>query len=473
MHIGIGAFHRAHQAVYIDKVNKLSDQSIKWNIEGVSLRSNTISEQLNPQDGLYTVFESDLNGSSSHIINAVSKVWFAPQDSAHVISALAGNNTKIISLTITEKGYCHDPATGKLNFHHPDIIYDLNNSSTPRTAIGYLAASLKIRFESQRAAPTILCCDNLANNGETLQTILLEFVDKIDPPLSSWIAENVPFPNTMVDRIVPATTADDIEKLAEQVGYSDLGMVKTERYSQWVIEDNFASERPQWELSGVRMVNEVSPFETAKLRLLNGAHSSLAYLGYLAGYRYVHEVMQDKLFVQFLNHLMKVEITPTISPPQGLNLISYCDELLTRFSNPDLQHRTYQIAMDGSQKLPPRLLNTIEDNLANNTNSDCLCFAVAGWLRYSMGFNMTGDLITVQDPFSEELHQIQQHHFYDIDALITQYLAFDKVFSARLRDSSYFKKRLRYWLGYILANGIPTALKTLLLEVEARMENNA
>lgn len=466
VHLGIGAFHKGHQAVYTDSAMKLAGQSGQWNILSVSLRSKTAKDQLSPQDGLYTVVESDGVTTKNSIIMSVKDVLCAPESPEKVLAVMASESTKIISLTITEKGYCHDPASGNLNKNNTDIVHDLSHLESPKTAIGYLVASLKRRFEANSAVPTILCCDNLPSNGDTLSRIVIQFAELVSAELSQWIKANVAFPNTMVDRIVPATTEADIKNLAEQVGYIDQAMIKTEPFSQWVIENKFSNDRPQWESTGALIVDHVEPFEKAKLRLLNGSHSSLAYLGFLCGYQYVHEVVEDKNFLKFLNYLMKTEIIPTLTPPEGLDLNKYSDDLLARFSNSSLMHKTYQIAMDGSQKVPQRLLQTIEERLANHQSIDCLAFAVAGWLRYSMGFDGKGDKIEVQDPFANELEAIQKQYFSHIDELVGQYLAFDEVFPKALGQSYVFKEQITKYLGLILANGVPTALKALLIEIE-------
>ncbi|MBL4629883.1 MAG: mannitol dehydrogenase family protein [Paraglaciecola sp.] len=460
VHLGIGAFHRAHQAVYTQQSNWLT--SDHWQIVGVSLRSATVRDQLMPQDGFYSVIETDVAGNTQSVISVIQKVLVAPESPADVLREMAKENSKIISLTITEKGYCQNPASGNLDLQHPDILHDLANLGAPKTAIGFLVSSLKERYELGMLPYTVLCCDNLPSNGFTLRNIVKQFAQLIDQGLADWIGDNVPFPNTMVDRIVPATTEQDIAELYEQAGYHDLAMVKTERFSQWVIEDKFAAGRPLWNKVGVSLVADVEPFENAKLRMLNGSHSSLAYLGYLMGFDYVHQVMQDKNLATYLKYLMQVEIMPTIEAPPGLDLIEYSNELLQRFSNPELNHRTYQIAMDGSQKMPQRLLHTIEDKLKQSAPFDGLCFAVAGWLRYTMAFDVKGEPIEVQDPLAKELSNIQKQDVYDIDKLIDGYLNFDKVFSSTLKNSPVFRKQLTHWLNLILVNGVETALIMLL-----------
>lgn len=465
VHLGIGAFHRAHQAVYTDTYMRKSGDH-NWFIAGVSLRSGTVAEQLNPQDGFYTVKVSSAQGQEQQIVQSVAKVLVAPDDPQAVLSLMASPTCHIISLTVTEKGYCHDPSTGNLNVQHPDIVHDLSNLDKPKTAIGYLISALKTRFEAHIDAPTILCCDNLPENGNTTARIVTQFATRISDELVAWINENVAFPNTMVDRIVPATTPSDIDELADEAGYRDSAMVKTEAFTQWVIEDKFAGKRPHWEDAGATIVSNVDVFEKAKLRLLNGAHSSLAYAGFLSGYEFVSEVMEDKAFGRYLNILMCDEIAPTLTAPPGLELTSYTADLLARFTNPALFHKTYQIAMDGSQKLPQRLFHTIEDRLQNGESAECLCFAVASWLRYTMAFDAKGDAIEVQDPLADVLYDVQKRDFYEIDKLVKGYLGLSQIFPQTLSTNDVFEERVKYWLSYILANGVPTALDSLLLEVQ-------
>lgn len=465
VHLGIGAFHRAHQAVYTDAYMRKSGD-YNWFIAGVSLRSATVAEQLNPQDGYYTVQVSSAQGQEEQIVQSVAKVLVAPEDPQAVLSLMAESSCKVISLTVTEKGYCHDPSTGNLNNQHPDILHDVAHLESPKTAIGYIVSALKTRFDSGTSAPTILCCDNLPENGDTVSKIVCQFAQQVSDELATWIKQNVAFPNTMVDRIVPATTPEDIAKLSDDTNYTDCGMVKTEAFTQWVIEDNFADSRPRWEDVGAHIVNNVELFEKAKLRLLNGAHSSLAYAGFLSGYEYVSEVMEDASLNRYIGILMRSEISPTVTAPTGLDIEKYIADLLERFSNPALFHKTYQIAMDGSQKMPQRLLHTIEERLEAGQSIECLSFAVAAWLRYTMAFDAKGDEIIVQDPLAETLYDVQKRDFYDIDKLVRGYLDLTQIFSQMLSENGVFEERVKYWLSYILANGVPTALDSLLLEVQ-------
>ncbi len=466
VHLGIGAFHRAHQAVYTDDVLALSGGD--WRILGVSLRSAGVRDQLNTQQGLYTLVEMDKAGTQYRLVGAISEVLVAPENPQAVLGAMVAESCRIVSLTITEKGYCHDPATGRLNKQHPDILHDLAQPDAPKSALGFIVEALRRRMQNNGSAPTVLCCDNLPSNGATLKQLVIEYACERDPALADWIDTQVPFPNTMVDRIVPATRPDDIEQLQKACGYQDLGMVKAERFSQWVIEDDFACGRPEWDKVGATLVTDVEPYELAKLRMLNGTHSALAYLGFLAGYEYVHEVVGNRDFYRFLRQLMVEEIAPTLVAPQGLDLTVYTDDLLERFANPSLMHRTYQIAMDGSQKLPQRLLGTLRDRLAADEGIERLSLAIAGWIRYVMAFDERGGDIAVQDPLAEVFQRIAsdsydaQDNMYRIDDLVNGFLSVVEVFGTELRQNSQFKARLTYWLGHLLANGAATTMKIFL-----------
>jgi fructuronate reductase len=317
VHLGVGAFMRSHVAVYCD--DAMEAEGGDWAITGVSLRRPDVRDQLAPQNGLYTVGEFDASDERRRLIGALKSMRVAPEDPSAVVRLLADRAVRVITLTVTEKGYCLDPDSGELSLTHPDILYDLHEPQSPRSTIGFLAAGLKRRMAASAPAPTIVSCDNLPGNGRRLRAAVLKFAEETDRALSSWIAGNVAFPATMVDRIVPATTADDVERNARAISLRDEGFVKTEPFRQWVIEDSFANERPHWEAGGALIVPDVEPFETAKLRLLNGPHSTIAYLGSLAGFEYVHEAMQDRAFADFIRRLMTDEIAPVTPEPSGLN----------------------------------------------------------------------------------------------------------------------------------------------------------
>lgn len=400
VHLGIGAFHRAHQAVVFDDALRSGD--LRWGILGVSLRSPGVRDQLNPQDGLYSVVVRDGVADRTRIIGAVQGVLVAPEDPAAVVAAMASPDVHIVSLTVTEKGYRLDPASGGLLTDDADVAADLADLSRPRTAPGFLVAALAERRRQGLPPFTVVSCDNLPHNGARVRSAVLAMAEAHDPALAEWIATEAAFPQTMVDRIVPATTPDDIAAQAATLGVRDEGMVKTEPFTQWVVEDRFAGPRPDFAALGVQLTAEVAPWEDAKLRLLNGAHSSIAYLGGLAGHAFVHEVVAIPAFKAFVERLWD-EAETTLNPPPGLDIPAYRADLMARFSNPSLQHRTRQIAMDGSQKLPQRLLASIAARLDAGQSIDALSLGVAGWIRWQGGVTETGETFTVDDPMAARL----------------------------------------------------------------------
>ena len=292
---------------------------------------------------------------------------------------------------------------GTLNEAHPDIIHDLANPDQPRSAIGYLAKALKLRRKAGLQPFTILCCDNLPANGRTVKRVIDRFAHLLDRDFGHWVAGEVACPASMVDRIVPATTDEDRARISAVLGVEDRWPVVTEPFLQWVVEDHFPLGRPDLAASGVEMVRDVTPFEHMKLRLLNGSHSTIAYLGYLAGYETVADTIGDPGFARIIRAMMDEEITPTLHMPPGTDLTGYKDALIERFRNPALRHRTWQIAMDGSQKLPQRLLGTIRDRLAKGAPIDRLALGVAGWMRYVSGADEKGAPIDIRDPLAAKL----------------------------------------------------------------------
>ncbi len=406
VHIGLGAFHRAHQAVYTD--DALNAVPGAWGICGVSLRSPDTRDALRPQAGLYTVGVRDEEGERLRVVGSVVETLVAPEDPAVVLARLADPRVRVVTATVTEKGYCHNPATGELADSHPDIRHDLLNPTQPRTLAGFLVEALRRRRAAGRPPFTVLSCDNLPGNGEVTANILRAYAAMLEPDLDHWIADNVSCPSSMVDRIVPATTADDRTRISAALGVEDAAPVVTEPFTQWVFEDRFPTGRPAWEDFGAEPVADVRPYEAMKLRLLNASHSCIAYLGYLAGYQTVAETIADPAFVRFVGALMDDEVTPTLRMPAGADLAGYKAALLARFANPALKHRTWQIAMDGSQKLPQRILVTIRDRLAAGAPFDRLALGVAAWMRYVRGVDETGAPIDVRDPLAERLRRLAE-----------------------------------------------------------------
>ncbi|MDG4898900.1 MULTISPECIES: mannitol dehydrogenase family protein [unclassified Mesorhizobium] len=392
VHLGVGAFHRAHQAAYVDAV--LADGDTGWGIIGVSLRSPDTRDALSPQDGLYTLAVRESAGEQLQIIGSILSLLVAPEDPDAVLTALTDPRTRIVTLTITEKAYLR-AADGRLDETHPDIVHDLGNPGSPKTAHGFLAEALARRRAAGTPPFTVLCCDNLPANGATLHKLLLEFAKlrdlrlarqgdaglarQGDTELASHVANEVAFPSSMVDRIVPATTDADRARIAGELGLEDAWPVMTEPFRQWVIEDRFPTGRPAWEKFGVTMVEDVGPFEDMKLRLLNGAHSGIAYLGLLSGHATVDRAFADPSIRRFVDALW-AEAVPTLPQDAGLDTAAYTAELAQRFSNTALAHRTAQIANDGSQKLPQRIVASAIECLEAGTEFVHLTLVVAAWI---------------------------------------------------------------------------------------------
>ncbi len=457
VHLGIGAFHRAHQAWYTEAV--LNQQGGDWAIIGCSLRSANVKQQLADQDGLYTLVERGPEGEKFQVIGAVKQVVVGPENPLALLDVMADEKIKVVSLTVTEKGYCHDPATGNLNFQHPDIQFDLQNLNSPKTAIGYLVSALNRRRKAGIKPFTPLSCDNLPNNGTVLQNVIEQFSEKVDSDLALWIKSEVTFPNTMIDRIVPATTDADREVFAKQTGYRDEGMVVAEPFSQWVIEDNFCNDRPVWEKAGALLVDEVELFEKMKLRLLNGSHSLLAYCGYLSGKETISEVMQEPVLAKLVTCFMDREAGETLDVPKGFDAQNYKRELRERFSNPGLRHRTWQIAMDGSQKLPQRLLGSLRDQLKGQGHIDILCMAVAAWMRYVSAVDEEGKGIEVQDPFAAQLKSCHQQHKNDVEKIVHEILLIKEIFGDDLIGEARFVRGVTNFLKQYYEQGVLNTIK--------------
>lgn len=451
VHLGIGAFHRAQTAVYSD--DALALEAGPWGICGVSLRSADVRDRLSPQDGLYTAVEKSPSGTRRRVIGSVRQVLFLGDERDSVHARLAAPGTRIVTLTVTEKGYCHDPATGKLNFAHPDVVHDLAQPDRPRSVVGLMVAGLDARRRSGERSFTVVCCDNLPHNGALVRRLVGAFAQARDPALARWIEDKASFPSTMVDRIVPATTDADIAENDAVLGLHDAAPVVHEPFRQWAIEDDFVAGRPAWERAGAELVSDVAPFEAMKLRLLNGSHSAFAYLGFLAGHEFIYQVAARDEFVAFMRRLMRDEVAPTLKLPPAVDVAAYEEALITRFRNPALPHRTQQIAMDGSQKLPQRLLGTVRDNLAAGRPIELLTLAVAGWMRYASGRDEAGREIAVADPLAGEFARIAAAHRGDPPALARGFLSLRAIFGDDLPADPRFSGRVASWLSALFADG--------------------
>ncbi len=389
VHFGIGAFHRAHMAVYTDDV--INAGARDWGVIGVSLRSANVADQLNPQDGLYTVTERSGDGIKTRLIGAVQTVLVASQDTAAIVAAISAPSTHIVSFTITEKGYCRAP-DGSLDLNLNDEV----------SIYTYLTSGIRRRKDAGLPGLSLLSCDNLAGNGVQLQRLMLEYLAHNAPDLIDWFQAHCTCPSTVVDRIVPATTEADRADVEAMLGMRDEAAVVTEPFSQWVIEDKFAGPRPVWEKYGAQITSDVHAYENAKLRMLNGAHSALAYMGLQRGHEFVHQAIADPELASLIDRLMRDEGATSLTPAAGQDLSAYADALIDRFKNPALNHRLIQIAMDGSQKIPQRWLETLAFHQAHGRQCPEILNALAAWICHIRGDNIS-KWGPVDDPMADIL----------------------------------------------------------------------
>jgi len=422
-------------AVYVDDILCVDPT---WGIIGGSLRTPNTRDALAPQDFLYTLLVRSEAGTSTRIIGSILKVLDAASQRQELIASMIDPRVRIVSLTVTEKGYCHDPATGEIDPCHPEILHDLAAPEEPVSAPGLIVRALELRRAAGIAPFTVLCCDNLPQNGRTVSRIVVGLATMRDKALADHIASAVSFPSTMVDRIVPATSEEDRTLIRDLQGVEDAWPVVTEPFTQWVIEDRFPTGRPPLEMVGAEFVSDVRPFELMKLRMLNGSHSTIAYLGYLGGYAYVNQAIEDPALFKLVYSLMTDEVMSTLRQ-DICDLGAYRDALLERFRNPALRHRTWQIAMDGSQKLPQRLLGTIRDRLAENLPISLTALGVAAWMRYVTGRDEQGSEIDVKDPLAPRLRQISEAAKGSPAKLVDGFLGVSEVFGEDLPRNEAFR----------------------------------
>lgn len=405
MHIGVGGFHRAHQAVYVDDAIGETGAG-EWGICGVGLlrQDSRMRDALIPQDCLYTVVERGPGADPmARVVGSIRGFLYAPGDTEGVLERMASADVRIVSLTITEGGYYLDPKTGESSLDHPDIVHDLQHPARPVAAFGFLAEALDRRRRRGLRPFTVMSCDNVQGNGGVTRRMLLAFAERRDPTLRDWIAENVTFPNSMVDRITPATTDADREAIREIYGIDDAWPVVTEPFRQWVVEDAFCNGRPMWERVGVQMTSDVQPYEMMKIRLLNASHSAMGYLGLLAGYAHIHEVMADELFRRFVIDFMDEEVTPILQDVPGIDLAAYKKALVERFSNPAIRDQVLRICMDGSAKIPKFILPTLREQLRRGGPTGRMSLVIASWCRAMAGTDDQGAQVEVADPMADLL----------------------------------------------------------------------
>ncbi len=401
VHFGVGGFHRAHQAMYVDQLMRRG-QALDWGICGVGVLESDkrMAEVTEAQDDLFTLVLKHADGRrEAQVIGSIVDYLYAPDDPDAVLDRMTDPATRIVSLTVTEGGYHKSASTGEFDDRDPAIQADIaaDAGTPPRTTFGYVVEALRRRRDDGTGPFTVMSCDNIQGNGHVAHAMITAYARRKDPELADWIEENVPFPNSMVDRITPRTTDEDREELEAATGILDAWPVVCEPFTQWVLEDRFAAGRPPFEDVGVQVVDDVEPYELMKLRLLNASHQAIAYLGYLAGYRYAHEVAGDELFAGFTRAYMDREATPTLAPVPGVDLDDYKATLIERFANPEIRDTLARLAAESSDRIPTWLVPVIRINLQNDGEVERSALIVAAWARYAEGVDEQGEPIEVVD----------------------------------------------------------------------------
>ncbi|MBJ3816187.1 fructuronate reductase [Shimwellia pseudoproteus] len=451
VHLGFGAFHRAHQAVYADIL--AAEHGSDWGYCEVNIVGGEQQiADLQRQNNLFTVAEMSADQWRARVVGVVARALHAQIDGLEaVLQAMCQPEVAIVSLTVTEKGYYHSPATGELQLDHPQILADLNDPLHPGSVAGIIVAALARRKAAGLPGFSVMSCDNMPENGRVTRNVIMGYARALDSELAAWIARQVSFPSTMVDRIVPAVTPETLDHIAQLTGVRDPAGVACEPFRQWVIEDNFVAGRPAWEKAGAELVSDVVPFEEMKLRMLNGSHSFLAYLGYLAGYAHINDCMADDYYRQAARMLMLAEQAPTLQVA-GVDLAHYAEMLIARYGNPALKHRTWQIAMDGSQKLPQRMLDSVRWHLARQRPFPLLALGIAGWMRYAGGVDEQGAAIDVSDPLLPVIRQAVARSEQG-RARVLALLGIDAIFGNDLPENATFVAAVTGAYEQLLAQG--------------------
>ncbi|WP_312891360.1 mannitol dehydrogenase family protein [Mesorhizobium silamurunense] len=437
-HIGVGAFHRCHQAEYTDDL--LATDFDRWGLVGINIRPPLLGQTLGRQGGLYTRLIRQNDKVEARVIGSIVRVVDSQDDAFPALEVLSSPDIGMVTMTVTEKGYCHIPSSGALDLDHPDIVHDLANPQTPRSVPGILARALELRMVSHGRPVTLLSCDNIPANGTILGNVVRTFAERRGSGLADWIEASVAFPSAMVDRIAPATTEADIDIVEGRFGYRDSAVVVGERFRQWVIENRFAGLVPRWDRVGATFVDDVTPFEHLKMRVLNGAQTTLSYLGVLGGFEHTSDAMADPVLATFVRRMLSEETLPTLMPVPGISPPAYVEQSLARLTNTAIRHRNHQIATDGSQKIAQRLLNPIRDRLAKGESIALLSVPVAGWMAYLVKASARfGRAWPVSDPFAEKIAAIADRIGADSKALTDAILAIDAVFDPALAADATFR----------------------------------
>ncbi|MDO6719142.1 mannitol dehydrogenase family protein [Psychrosphaera sp. 1_MG-2023] len=458
VHIGIGAFHKAHQATFTEDMMAQTDGN--YRIIAVSLRSAGMRDSLKAQDYLYTAIERSNKTEQARVIGALQEVLVAPEDPQSVVNVLSNDAITVVTATITEKGYCLLPGNTGLDLAHTDIQHDLNNPNTPKTMVGFIVRACQVRQQKNGKGFTFISCDNLPDNSKMAGKAILEFAQKINADLARWIKSNVSFSNSMVDRIVPAVTPNDIESYTLNNGVIDNALVTSEPFRQWVIEDNFNGDRPPWDLAGALFVKDVSQYERLKLRYLNGSHSALAYLGKITGHQFIHQAIANPTLRRLVGALM-ADMKRTLSSSMDFNFDDYGNVIIDRFLNDEIQYQTQQVATDGSQKLPQRIMAPMQELLADDYLSKPMCLVLAGWVRYLSGISELGETHAVSDPMVQQLQGICGDKTLTPIQKIYQLMEIDGLFPAAIKNNTTAIDQISEYVIKMSDDGVISTIDTV------------
>jgi mannitol 2-dehydrogenase len=458
VHIGVGSFHRAHQGYYLDRLLHDSPAS-EWGICGVGLleRDAPMRDALLPQDCLFTVMELGPKSRQAHVVGSLLRYLYAPGNPEPVLEKMASAECRIVTLTITEGGYYLNHGTGEFDFEHADIRTELAQPREPKCSFGFLAEALERRRRRGLPPFTVLSCDNLQHNGDIARRMFLSFADRSNPELAKWVEQNCTFPNSMVDRITPATTDEHRSILSDSFGVIDAWPVVTEPFHQWVVEDSFVNGRPSWERVGVQMTSDVTPYEKMKIRLLNGSHQALCYAGLLLGHETVHQAMADDDVRKYIWNLMDREVSPLIPEMEGIDLQEYKSCVIQRFANPSIKDPLARIAMESSARMPKFILPSILEQLSRGAPVPLLSFAVACWFRFLAGRDDRGNALALIDPMAEKLRRKALEGGAEPGPL----LSVEELFGNALPNSAVFRAELGSALRTLCEKGARAALQIL------------
>lgn len=459
VHLGLGAFHRAHQAVYTEEA--LAAAGGDWGIVGVAPRSADIVAALQEQDRLFSVTAVSGAGRHTRVVGALTGVRHAAADPDAVVALLADPTIRVVTLTVTEKAYRLDPAGGRLTVDD-DLRADLTGDRPPSTVPGLLVRGLIARYRAGAGPIALVSCDNLPSNGRRLRSLVDQALRYAGPPVADgtrdWVAGQVSFPGTMVDRIVPAATPQALADAAAALGAADLAAVTGEPYRQWVLEDDFPGGRPAWERAGAVLTDDAAPWEQLKLRALNGVHSAVAYLGALAGRETIEEALRIPGLTEAMRRFVAEDVAGSFHPPDGVSVVAYGDEALDRFANPAIEHRTVQVAMDGSQKLPQRVLHTIAACRAAGATPRWAALVVAAWMRFVQGTADDGRQLPLDDPLADQIRARLAQAPATPDGVVTALFGLRSVFPAELAADDTVRALVTDWLTALDKHGVEATL---------------